>query len=154
MRRLQSPPATLFLALTLASTSNVATASDVAVYAAECGGCHVAYPTSLLQRADWSRVVGSLDRHYGVDASLDADTLQAIIRHTGASPAAATTNAALPRITTQPWFRKEHDELGASTFQSASVRSAANCSACHLDAERGEFDEHSIRTPGGRRHDD
>jgi mono/diheme cytochrome c family protein len=143
----------LFLALTFASQSKAST-SGADVYASECGSCHVAYPTRLLRRADWSRVVGSLDRHYGVDASLDADSLQAVLRHTGANPVAASRNVDLPRITTQPWFRKEHDELEAATFKSESVRSAANCSACHEGAERGEFDEHSIRMPGGRRHDD
>jgi hypothetical protein len=154
MRRLLGSPTALVLALTFASTSGAAPPSGADLYASECGSCHVAYPSSLLRRADWSRLIGSLDHHYGVDASLDVDTLQAIARHIGVTPVAASNALAQPRITGQPWFRKEHDEVGESTFKSASVKSAGNCSACHPGAERGDFDEHSIRMPGGRRHDD
>lgn len=135
---------TLLLA---ASASSVAgTAADASPYATECGGCHVAYPAKSLSRSDWSRVLGSLGRHYGVDASLDAGPLEAVALQLGARPAASGTAAALPRITAQPWFREEHREVDA-WFRSRSVGSAANCSACHTGAERGDFDEHSIRMP-------
>jgi hypothetical protein len=124
------------------------------VYSNECGSCHVAYSASLLPGADWSRVIGALDHHYGVDASLDATALQSVARHLNATPIGAAQNAkSLPRITAQPWFRKEHDEVGAATFRSASVKSAANCSACHPGSERNDY-ERSIQMPGGRHHDD
>jgi mono/diheme cytochrome c family protein len=154
MRRLLGPPTALVLALAYASTSDAAPTSAADLYASECGSCHVAYPASLLRRTDWSRVIGSLEHHYGVNASLDVDTLQAVARHIGVTPVATSIFVALPRITGQPWFRAEHDEVAASTFKSARVKSAGNCSACHPGAERGNFDEHSIRMPGGRRHDD
>jgi mono/diheme cytochrome c family protein len=59
----------------------------------------------------------------------------------------------LPRITRSNWFVHEHDEIPAATFKSPAVRSAANCSACHTGADRGDFDEHSIRMPQGTRHE-
>jgi hypothetical protein len=44
----------------------------------ECGDCHIAYPARLLPAADWRRIVATLDRHFGVDASLDAATTASI----------------------------------------------------------------------------
>jgi mono/diheme cytochrome c family protein len=125
--------------------------SPATVFATECGGCHVAYPGQLMQPADWSRVLGSLDHHYGVDASLDPQALAAVASHLGAqvSPAPRGPVATpLPRITTSGWFRKEHGEVPSRAWSSPSVRSAANCSACHTGAGRGNFDEHSVRIPG------
>jgi hypothetical protein len=51
------------------------------------------------------------------------------------------------RITRSTWFVREHDEVANSTWQRPSVKSAANCSACHAGAEQGNFDEHQIRIP-------
>ena len=118
-------------------------------YAEECGACHTAYPARLLPRADWAVVLATLDRHFGVDASLDATTRAAVAQQLGVDPAAASvaTTKATPRITQQGWFHEEHDEISAQLFRSPSVRSAANCNACHAGADRGQFDEHSVRIP-------
>lgn len=48
------------------------------VFQRECGDCHIAYAPRLLPAADWRRIVGTLDRHFGVDASLDAATSASI----------------------------------------------------------------------------
>lgn len=142
----------LAVALSLAAT--IAQAADstprgATTYQAECGSCHTAYPARFLKPADWSRVLAALDAHYGTDATLDAAALDAIARHLGTSaqPAHATPATALPRITRSPWFIGEHDEIPAAKFKSPAVRSAANCSACHGGAERGDFDEHSVSIP-------
>lgn len=121
---------------------------DYAAMQAECGSCHVAYPAKLLTRAAWGEVLGNLDRHYGVDASLDEATFAAVSRQLASptgTPAAA--NAALPRITTAAWFRDEHDEVSSATWRRAAVRSAANCDACHPRAARGDFDEDRVSIP-------
>lgn len=124
-------------------------ANTSAVYADECGACHTAYPARLLRPADWAAILATLDRHFGVDASLDATTRASVARQLGVGPsvASASTTKAAPRITQQGWFREEHDELSAQLFRSPAVRSAANCSACHADADRGQFAEHSVRIP-------
>ncbi len=51
-----------------------------------------------------------------------------------------------PRITETRWFSKKHDEISVSTFKRPGIGSAANCAACHGDAEKGDFDED--RVPG------
>lgn len=121
---------------------------DAATLRSECGSCHVAYPAKLLPRAAWAHVLGTLDRHYGVDASLDDADLAAVARQFAApvgSP--ATTPAALPRITTAAWFRDEHDEVSPATWGRPAVKSAANCDACHSGAARGDFDEDRVSIP-------
>ena len=141
--------AAVFLAHAAVAASPSTQAAEPSTYAEECGACHTAYPARLLPPADWAVVLATLDRHFGVDASLDATTRAAVAKRLGVEPAvtsAATTKAA-PRITQQGWFREEHDEISAQLFRSPAVRSAANCSACHADADRGQFDEHSVRIP-------
>ena len=43
-------------------------------FQAECASCHLAFPPQLLAAEDWKRVMASLDKHYGDNASLDAKT--------------------------------------------------------------------------------
>ena len=131
--------------LPLHSARAAGSASDQAAWQSECGSCHVAYPSRLLRPADWTLILGSLDRHYGVDASLDPSSLAGIRRVAGVTgtTAAPVTPAALPRITTSEWFRAEHREVSAAMWRSASVGSAANCDACHAAAGRGNFEHDS-----------
>lgn len=138
----------LAIAISAGDVAGAAPATEATAYDAECGSCHVAYPSKLLSTSEWGQVLGQLDRHYGVDASLDPESVMKIARHVRAEPASAARGAtALPRITTKAWFRHEHDEMGARIFQSPAVKSPSNCSACHLAADRGDFNEHSVRIP-------
>jgi hypothetical protein len=144
------------LAIATASAQAAApTPGTATTYREECGSCHTAYPARFLKPAEWATVLGSLDRHYGADATLDAATVGAVARHlgVGAPSTNVSSTTALPRITRSGWFVHEHDEVSAATFISPAVRSAANCSACHTGADRGDFDDHSIRMPQGTRHE-
>ena len=53
------------------------------------------------------------------------------------------------RITRSAWFQREHRKLDAAVWSLPSVKSPANCGACHTQAERGRFDEHGLRAPAG-----
>lgn len=119
------------------------------VYTAECGSCHVAYPPALLTATSWDRVMATLDKHFGVDASVDAATartVSAYLRtHAGSERRAGGGTL---RITETAWFRHEHDEVPAQAWKSPQTRSAANCAACHTGADRGDYSERGIRLPG------
>lgn len=123
-------------------------------FRAECGGCHLAFPPALLTAADWRRVMSGLEQHYGDNAGLEQATRQQIedflVRHAG-SGSRLRGSGEPPRITATQWFRKEHDEVRAETWNDSRVRSAANCTACHSSAEHGSFREEEIRLPGGTR---
>jgi hypothetical protein len=120
-------------------------------YVAECGSCHIAYPPGLLPAAHWQGVLAQLDRHYGVDASLEAPQRRALstwlARRAGARADPGGAPGAAPRITTTGWFVREHREVPARTWKLAQVGSAARCEACHSGAENGDFDEHGVRLP-------
>jgi hypothetical protein len=131
-----------------APATAAATLDPATTWREECGSCHVPYPARFLPASAWQQLLDGLDHHFGVDASLTPAPLAAIRRHLGVGAPRATpaqAGAALPRITTSSWFRREHDEIGAAAFR--RVRSAANCEACHADAARGRFDEESARIP-------
>ena len=142
------------LAVALSLTATTARAAGAApsnaeTYQAECGSCHTAYPARFLKPAEWAVVLAALDDHYGSDATLEPAALDAVARQLGVSARSADppTTTTLPRITRSHWFLDEHDEVAAATFESPAVRSAANCSACHTGADRGDFDDDSVRIP-------
>ena len=119
------------------------------VYREECGSCHVAYPARLLQPAQWNTILGRLDRHFGVNASLDAAAAQQITAYLGATAkpvvAANATPPELPRISTQPWFLREHRDRSRDT--SAGKAKPSDCAACHTRAALGDYSESSLRLP-------
>ena len=51
------------------------------------------------------------------------------------------------RITTLPWFVHEHDEVPRGAAARPSIRSMANCAACHPGAESWDFDEDRAKIP-------
>lgn len=44
---------------------------DNELYKKECASCHFGYQPGLLPKASWEHILATLDKHYGVDASLD-----------------------------------------------------------------------------------
>jgi hypothetical protein len=141
------------LGLTIGALQRPAEADDrlvvptSSVWQKECGACHLAYPPSLLPARSWRAIMGTLDKHYGTDASLDAKSaaeVSAVLeQYAGRDRGVTATN----RITDTAWFRREHREVPAATWKHAEVKSAANCGACHQGADRGDYGERSVRLP-------
>jgi hypothetical protein len=119
-------------------------------YKTECSGCHVAYPPDMLPAASWRRVMDNLPHHYGTDASLDPATAKKLSAWLASHAGNVHTSSAAPvgdRITQSTWFVRQHREVSTATWKRASIRSAANCSACHAQADQGVFNEHEVRIP-------
>ncbi|MFZ4380208.1 MAG: diheme cytochrome c [Polynucleobacter sp.] len=119
-------------------------------YDAECASCHMAYPPGLLGQKNWQNIMSGLDKHFGTDASIDAKTESEIsqwLLKNAATKQKYSAFAPENRITKAPWFIRKHDEVRADVWKRAGVKSPANCSACHADATKGNFDEDSIRIP-------
>lgn len=121
-------------------------------YTQECGACHTAYPPALLPARSWKRLMGGLEQHYGSDATLDPKTLQQLDgwlqQHAGTSRRAAE-EPPQDRITRSAWFEREHRKVDAAVWKLPSVKSAAQCAACHGGADQGRFDERGLRVPAG-----
>lgn len=120
------------------------------VWQEECGSCHLAFPPSLLAAKDWRAMMQGLDKHFGVNATLDEPNRLDILAFLEANAARKPNKASAKslRITETPWFVREHDEVPTRLWSDPRVNSAANCAACHRDAERGDYDEDGIRMPG------
>lgn len=120
------------------------------VYKQECAACHMAYPPGMLPAASWQRIMGGLERHYGSDASLTPEQVQQVSAWLQAHAGTYKRVHEEPtqdRITRSAWFVRKHREVDAAVWQRASIKGAAQCNACHTQAEQGQFDEHQVRIP-------
>jgi hypothetical protein len=121
-------------------------------YAQECASCHMAYPPGMLPAGSWQRMLSGLDKHYGTDASLDTATTQQLVawlRANAGTSKRVREEPAQDRITRTAWFERKHRQIQPAVWRLASVKSPANCAACHTGAERGNFDDDNLRLPAG-----
>lgn len=150
-------PAVLGLILTIFGTGS-ALADDTRAqkvpllpkYQQECSSCHVAYPPGMLPSASWKRLMDNLPNHFGTDASLDAESVKQISAWLTAHGGTYKRVREAPpedRITRSAWFIRKHDEVPASTWKRTSIKSAANCMACHTRADQGDFNENAVQIP-------
>jgi hypothetical protein len=134
--------------------------NPAAMWKAECSSCHMAYPPGLLPERSWRRLMAELEKHFGQNASLDPAATNAILGYLVENSAERGTNRrsarflrAIPtgatplRITENPYFIREHDDVSPEVWKLPNVGSPANCNACHTDAEQGSFSERNIRIP-------
>ena len=148
---------TTLLATALLGAASFARADDhgprvppLPAYVQECGACHVAYPAGLLGAGSWQRQMANLPKHYGTDASLDAATTRQLADWLQANAGSGKRVQAAPpedRITRSAWFQREHDEVSAAAWKRPSIKSAANCAACHTKAADGSYREREIKIP-------
>lgn len=121
-------------------------------YVQECASCHVAYPPGMLPAASWARLMGGLQHHFGTDASFDPQEVQRLnqwLQSHADQRRQASTPPPEDRITRTAWFERKHRQIEAATWRLPSVRSAANCMACHSTADQGRYSEHALRQPAG-----
>lgn len=138
--------------LAQADSKNLQPRQMLKSYQQECAACHLAYPPGLLPARSWNRVMTGLDKHYGTDASLDEATVKQIGQWLQANAGTyKRVNEEPPqdRITRSAWFERKHRKIEPAVWKHASVKTAANCAACHTQAEQGNFDDDNLRFPTG-----
>jgi len=116
----------------------------------ECSSCHIAFAPGLLPAESWRKVMAGLDKHFGTDASLSEQDNKEITTFLVNNASNRWTAPTSPlRITEGAWFKRKHDsrEVPPAAWKNPKVKSQANCQACHPQAERGDFNERSIRIP-------
>ena len=142
-----------FLLLISSSTfaGKMAMPTDMpASYEAECASCHMAYPPALLSQQSWKNVMSGLSKHFGTDASVDPKTQTELINwlvKNATTRQKYSETAPENRITKTSWFIRKHDEVKSEVWKRASIKSPANCAACHSDAANGIFSEKNIKVP-------
>jgi hypothetical protein len=104
------------------------------VWQEECGCCHMAFPPAMLSRSDWHLLMEELDKHFGVNASLDPKTRGEIAafleRNAGSSWGGHSADS--HRITETGWFIKKH-KASMRMVAKGRVKSLADCAACHTE---------------------
>lgn len=120
----------------------------LALWKQECAGCHILFPPGMLPADSWRAMMGKLKDHFDSDASLSSAEAKAITEFLAANASRRPASKSAPlRITQTAWFRHEHDEIRAQVWKRPGVKTPANCQACHLQAEQGDFSERRIRIP-------
>jgi hypothetical protein len=96
--------------------------------------------------------MSTLERHFGSDASMAPQTVDAIARwlagHAGRSKRVGVRPLE-DRITRSAWFERKHRKVETGVWSLPSVKSPAQCAACHRDAEQGIFDDDDLILPQG-----
>ena len=132
-------------------------------YKDECGSCHFAYQPGLLPAKSWEKLLTAeaLKKHFGENAELDPDTLQVIHDYAIANAAdksyhkrsrkiaIATEKAEAPlRITEVRYIKRKHHEIPEKMIQgNKEVKSLSYCDACHTQANKGVYDEDTVKIP-------
>ena len=136
------------------------------LYINECGSCHMAYQKEFLPKRSWNKMLNTLEDHFGVDATLepeDKKTLSKYLiganskyldRHITKMKRSIRTKDTPLRISDTPYFKKEHRGIPAKFIKQKEVKSIANCNACHINAQNGDYGERSIFIPNYGRWDD
>ena len=76
----------------------------------ECGACHFAFPPRFLPAESWRAVMVGLDRHFGSNAGLDAETAKEItdfLEKNASTKKHEVLAKPLLRITETNWFKSE-----------------------------------------------
>ncbi|GAB4176040.1 MAG: cytochrome b/b6 domain-containing protein [Rhodocyclaceae bacterium] len=128
----------------------------------ECGSCHLAFHPSLLPARSWQALFAGQESHFGEVLGLDGATTAELLgfatknsADAGMTEASFKIARSIPqreaplRITETGYWKKKHAKVPESAWRQAEVRSRANCAACHLDAERGTFEDAAMRIPAG-----
>lgn len=116
----------------------------------ECTACHVAYPPRFLPAESWRAIMSGLDKHFGSNAGLDAESaneITAFLVKNADTRAHPVLGKPLLRLTETSWFKSDHREVAAHVWKNIKIRSPANCGACHPKADRGDFSEDDVKIP-------
>jgi hypothetical protein len=102
----------------------------------ECGTCHMAFPPGFLASDDWLAIMAQLNKHFGVDASLDPSVsaeIAAYLKRHGAGDRSLTGQDELPRLTMTARFEGKH-RSAIRLWSKGQLKSLSDCGACHKDA--------------------
>jgi len=144
-------------------------------YQEACGDCHMAYSPGLLPSKNWQKVMVNLDDHFGDNAELPAIEHQQILNYlvnnsaeksayrrsikiarslfesnqSRSKASGSTANEkVVDRISLTPYFIRKHDEIPKRfVIDNPKVGSFSQCNLCHLNAEKGSFNEDEVSIP-------
>lgn len=129
------------------------------IHIKECGGCHLAYQPDLLPAGSWDRILAGLEDHFGETVDLDPESGKNILEYLKTNSAEHSKteqavkimrslgNSTPIRITEVPYIQAKHRRIGQDVLTRESIGSLSNCSACHVTAEKGIYEDDYVRIP-------
>ncbi|MDH5326053.1 MAG: cytochrome b/b6 domain-containing protein [Gammaproteobacteria bacterium] len=133
---------------------------DNAQWREACGECHFAFHPSLLPRRSWEKMFSQQHEHFGEDLDLSEDDAKSLLEFHLKYPAESnltepsrkilyyTPENELPlRVSETHYIVKKHKDIEDVYWKHNKVKSKSNCSACHLDANRGTYEDSDMRLP-------
>ncbi len=135
---------------------------DNTLYKKECASCHFGYQPGLLPAQSWTYIMQNLEKHYGVDASIDEQDRVAITEYVLANSSekdaamyrrsAKLTSSMQPgvlylSITEIPYHIKKHRKIDKHLIAQKEVGSLARCAACHTSADDGVYRKRYVKIP-------
>ena len=133
-----------------AGSKNLLPSTHSPQYQQECSSCHLAYPPAFLPRQSWRRLMNNLENHFGSDASIDSESIRQIslwLEANGGTYKRVRGEPKDDRITESDWFVRKHRKIEEAIWLRDSIKSKANCAACHSQAERGNYDDDDVVIP-------
>lgn len=132
-------------------------------YQEECGACHFDYQPGLLPERSWKKLMTNdeLLNHFGEDVSFDdSSTANKIIKYLTLNAAdkssynrskkisrSLSSHQSPLRITNTPYIKRKHHGISKELITQQSVGSLSNCTACHNNAHKGDYDDDSVTIP-------
>jgi hypothetical protein len=133
------------------------------IYQEECGSCHFAYQPGLLPSRSWIKLMSDneLSNHFKEDIAFDD---QKIVKElTDYLIENSTDNSSYKRsikinrsikfnetplrVSKTPYIKRKHHNISKEILSQEAVGSLSNCTACHNNAEHGDFNEDSVTIP-------
>jgi len=134
------------------------------LYFNECGGdngrCHKPYPSYILPKKSWKKIMSSLDNHRGIkitEANISKAKQESILNFLLDNSAESSTREASVKmmnslgkrrpkaITKTPYWRETHKHIPREVYKTKEVKDKSNCFACHKDFEYGNLDDMNIK---------
>lgn len=130
------------------------------LYKKECGACHFLYQPGLLPERSWIKLIDTIDKHFGEDASLDAAANEEIKKYLIQNSAEKSnakrskrilssikSNSTPVRISETPYIQDKHRKISKDVYKRESIKSLANCIACHKTADEGLYEDDDVVIP-------
>src|SRR4030067_181895 len=130
------------------------------LYRKECGACHFLYQPGLLPERSWIKIMDTLDKNFGEDASLDTAAKEEIKKYLAQNSAeksaakrskkilSSIKSSSTPvRISETPYIQSKHRKIYKEVYKRESIKSIANCIACHKTADEGLYEDDNIEIP-------
>ena len=133
---------------------------DSALWREECGSCHFAFHPTLLPERSWRAIFEQQHEHFGDDLDLENDTYQELldfhVQNAAESKLSEPAHKVLLfedptsvplRVTETKYWKHKHEDIEEIYWKSKKVKAKGNCTACHLDAKQGTFEDSDMRLP-------